>query len=62
MLQLLTLGVALGLLHNPEMLPQWFFWLLIVATAVATLVSGLQYLYRGFIWLQSRAPSMTKLG
>jgi hypothetical protein len=44
------------------MLPQWFFWLLIVATAVATLVSGLQYLYRGFVWLQSRAPSMPKLG
>ncbi|HEY7167607.1 MAG TPA: CDP-alcohol phosphatidyltransferase family protein [Candidatus Binatia bacterium] len=62
MLQLLTLGVALGLLHNPELLPQWFFWFLIAATAVATLVSGIQYLYRGLVWLQSRAPSMTKLG
>src|ERR1044071_4274807 len=61
MLQLSTLGVALGLLHNPQLLPHWFFWLLIIGTALATVISGIQYLYRGLVWLQGRAPSMTKL-
>jgi len=62
MLQLLTLGVALGLLHDPQMFDDWVFDSLIAATAIATVVSGLQYLYRGLIWLQSRAPSITRLG
>jgi cardiolipin synthase len=62
MLQLLTLGVALALLHDPQMLDGWIFDWLVVATAGATVVSGLQYLYRGLIWLQSQAPKITRLG
>ncbi len=62
MLQLLTLGVALALLHDPEMLPDWAFTILIALTAIASVVSGLHYLYRGLMWLQSRAPSITRLG
>ncbi len=62
MLQLLTLGVALGLLHNPNMLHPLIADILIWATAAATAISGLQYLYRGFLWLQNRAASITRLG
>ena len=61
MLQLLTLGVALAMLHDPVLfnLP---LEILVVATAVATVLSGLQYLYRGLIWMQNRASSITRLG
>ena len=62
MLQLLTLGVALALLHDPELFDPLPIDLLIGVTAVATVASGLQYLYRGLMWLQSRAPSITRLG
>ena len=34
----------------------------IALSASATVVSGLQYLYRGLIWLQNRAPSITPPG
>jgi len=60
--QLLTLGVALAFLHQPTFLPPLVLDVLIWATSLATIVSGLQYLYRGFIWLQNKAPSMTRLG
>ena len=62
LLQLLTLGVAVALLHNPAMLDPLLADVLIGATATATVLSGLQYLYRGLIWLQNKAPSITKLG
>jgi cardiolipin synthase len=62
MLQLITLGVALALLHDPEMLADWVFTTLIAVTAIASVVSGLHYLYRGLMWLQSRARSITRLG
>jgi cardiolipin synthase len=59
MLQLLTLGVALALLHNPEIVSPAVRDVLIAATAVATVISGLEYLYQGLIWLQENAPSLT---
>jgi cardiolipin synthase len=62
MLQLLTLGVALALLHDPTMVDRRLWYLLVGCTAVATVVSGLQYLYRGLVWLQNRAPKITGLG
>jgi len=31
-------------------------------TALATVVSGAQYLYRGLLWLQAKAPSITPPG
>lgn len=62
MLQLLSLGVALALLHDPTFLDPLWADILIYMTAAATVLSGLQYLYRGLIWLQNKAPSITKLG
>src|SRR5215510_14537446 len=62
MLQLLTLGVALGLLHDESMLDRRLWNVLIAVTAITTVGSGLQYLYRGLVWLQSRAPKIGGLG
>ena len=62
MLQLLTLGVALALLHNPTILHPLLTNILIGVTATATVASGLQYLYRGLMWLQNRAGSITGIG
>jgi cardiolipin synthase (CMP-forming) len=62
MLQLLTLGVALALLHEPTIVDHRLWYLLVGCTALATVVSGLQYLYRGLVWLQNRAPKITRLG
>lgn len=60
--QLLTLAVALALLHDPRLLNprvlDGFVWL----TALATVVSGCQYLYRGLLWLQKQAPSIGRPG
>jgi hypothetical protein len=36
--------------------------LFIGATAIATVLSGLQYIYRGFLWLQNKAPSISQIG
>jgi cardiolipin synthase len=56
--QLLTLAIALVILHDPKLIPamvlQGFVWL----TAAATIASGLQYLYRGLVWLQNHALSI----
>jgi cardiolipin synthase len=62
MLQLLTLGFALAFLHNPQIVDPLWRDLLIFATAVATVASGLQYLYRGLLLLQNKAPSLNRLG
>ncbi len=60
-LQLITIGVALALLHEPQLLYPLVRDLLIGATAVVTVVSGLQYIYRGLMWLQENAPSISKI-
>jgi hypothetical protein len=44
------------------MVDRRLWYLLVGCTAVATVVSGLQYLYRGLVWLQNRAPKITGLG
>jgi cardiolipin synthase len=62
MLQLLTLGVALALLHDESMLDRRLWNVLVAVTAIATVASGLLYLYRGLVWLQNRAPKITRLG
>jgi cardiolipin synthase (CMP-forming) len=61
-LQLLTIGVAVALLHEPRLLPNVVRDVLLGATAIATVVSGCQYLYRGLIWLQENAPSISRIG
>jgi len=61
LLQLLTLGIALALLHNPKLMNHRVLDLFIGFTAVATVLSGLQYIYRGFLWLQNKAPSISRI-
>ena len=56
LLQLITLAVALASLHDSNLIPQVILGGLVVATAATTMLSGLQYLYRGFVWLQNRTP------
>jgi cardiolipin synthase len=56
MLQLVTLAAALTSLHDAKWVPPLFLNALITATAAATMISGVQYLYRGFVWLQDRTP------
>jgi cardiolipin synthase len=58
MLQLVTLGAALALLHDGSILDRRLWNLLVAATALTTVASGLQYLYRGLLWLQQRAPKL----
>jgi len=60
--QLLTLAVALVTLHDGTLLHPNVLQTLIALSAAATVASGLQYLYRGLIWLQKRAPSITPPG
>jgi cardiolipin synthase (CMP-forming) len=61
LLQLFTLGVALALLHNPKLMNPWMRDLFIGSTALATVLSGVQYIYRGFLWLQNKAPSISRI-
>lgn len=60
-LQLVTVGVVLLILHDSRLVPSWLDDFLIFATALTTVVSGFQYIYRGLVWLQNRAPSLTRL-
>jgi cardiolipin synthase (CMP-forming) len=61
-LQLLTLAVALTLLYDPRLLSPRVLDIFVAATAVTTVVSGCQYLYRGLLWLQNRASSISPPG
>jgi cardiolipin synthase len=56
LLQLATLAVALAALHEPSLIPRLLLDSLIMVTAAVTMLSGTQYLYRGFLWLQNRPP------
>jgi cardiolipin synthase (CMP-forming) len=61
-LQLLTLAVALLTLHDPRLLSPLVLDCFVASSALATVASGLQYLYRGFVWLQNRASSIAPPG
>jgi cardiolipin synthase len=61
LLQLFTLGVALALLHSPMLMDPWMRDIFIGSTAILTVVSGVQYIYRGFVWLQNKAPSISRI-
>lgn len=58
-LQLLTLAVALVMLHDARLLSWWVLEFFIYATALTTVTSGMHYLYRSMVWLQNRASSIT---
>lgn len=60
--QLLTLAIALVILDQPKLLPAATLDVFVDVTAIVTVVSGCQYLYRGLVWLQTKAPSITRLG
>ena len=57
-----ALGTALALLAKPGLFDDWVMAGLIALTALATVASGVQYIYRGLIWLQNKAPSITRVG
>jgi cardiolipin synthase len=52
--QLLTIGVVLAMLADSRLLEPWMDDALIYITAATTVISGVQYLYRGLLWLQNR--------
>jgi cardiolipin synthase (CMP-forming) len=62
MLQLLTLGTALALLAEPQLFDDWVLTVLIALTAVATIASGVQYMYRGLVWFQGKAHTINRIG
>ena len=55
--QLLTVGVVLAMLADSRLLEPWMDDALIYITAAVTVISGVQYLYRGLLWLQNRVAS-----
>jgi cardiolipin synthase len=55
--QLLTIGVVLAMLADSRLLEPWMDDALIYITAAVTVISGVQYLYRGLLWLQNRVAS-----
>jgi cardiolipin synthase (CMP-forming) len=55
--QLLTIVVVLAMLADSRLLEPWMDDALIYITATATVISGVQYLYRGLLWLQNRVAS-----
>lgn len=57
--QLITVGAALVLLYDPQLVNDRLYGTLIYATATTTVISGLQYIYRGLVWLQNRSTSST---
>lgn len=59
-MQLLTLALALALLHSPSMFNAHILNISVGVTALITIASGCQYLYRGLLWLQAKAPSMLR--
>jgi cardiolipin synthase len=52
--QLITVGVVLALMADSQLLTPWLDDMLFYITAATTVVSGVQYLYRGLLWLQNR--------
>ena len=61
-LQLLTLALALAWLHDPKLFGADVLSVFVGLTALATIISGCQYLYQGLVWLQRKAPSITRPG
>jgi cardiolipin synthase len=53
--QLITIGVVLLMLARSQLLESWLDDVLVYLTATTTVVSGVQYLYRGLLRLQNRA-------
>jgi cardiolipin synthase len=57
--QLIVVGAALLFLYDSQLVNDRLYSTLIFATAMTTVISGLQYIYRGLVWLQNRGVSST---
>jgi cardiolipin synthase len=55
--QLITVVVVLAMLADSRLLEPWMDDVLFYVTAATTVFSGVQYLYRGLLWLQNRVAS-----
>ena len=70
-LLLLTVTVILLSLYDPDIIPKSpigigylriaMLEFLFLLTALTTVVSGLQYVYRGLVWLQDRVQTATRI-
>lgn len=60
-LLLLAITIVLVSLYDPNMIPPPLPSYLFLLSAVTTIISGLQYVYRGLVWFQERAPSLPRL-
>jgi len=60
-LLLLTITIVLVSLYDPNMIPAPVPSYLFLLSAVTTIISGLQYVYRGLVWFQERAPSLPRV-
>lgn len=61
LLQLLTVCANLLQLYHPDLLPPAALLFLTITTVATTVASGLQYIYRGLVWLQNRSYSLRRL-
>lgn len=60
-LLLMTITIVLVSLYDPNMIPSPLPSYLFLLSAVTTIISGLQYVYRGLVWFQERIPSLPGL-
>ena len=60
-LLLLTITIVLVSLYDPNLIPSPVPSYLFLLSAVTTIISGLQYVYRGLVWFQERAPSLPRV-
>lgn len=60
--QLLTVGVVLALLYNPKAFHPAVDEALVLVTSLTSVVSGLQYIYRGLVWLQNEVQIPSRSG
>ncbi len=59
--QLVTVGVVLLYLYDSQLVATWIDDFLFLATAITTIPSRFQYIYRGLVLLQNRASSLNRL-
>jgi cardiolipin synthase len=60
--QLFTVGFALVVLHDPKLLYLGVHDALVFVTSLTTVLSGLQYVYRGLVWLQNELQIPSRSG
>jgi len=61
LLQLSMVTAVLISLHDSRLVEVQLLYYLFLLTGVTTFISGFQYGYRGLMWLQNRASSLTRI-